>query len=112
MAATAHAARQHDAHPSAELYVTYFASALETGRRSGTYRKLEAIVKDFDRSGGADAPCNRRRRGLCGGGYRRVQQYHPPKKAPQRAPGRIPAAARTRSRLTRLSCARPSTCTA
>ena len=28
----------------------------ETGRRSGTYRKLEAIVKDFDRSGG-DAPC-------------------------------------------------------
>ena len=80
MAAAAHAARQHDAHPSAVLYVTYFASALETGRRSGTYRKLEAIVKDFDRSGGADAPCARRRRGLCGGGYRLFLLYQRHKK--------------------------------
>ena len=80
MSAAAHAARQHDAHPSAVLYVTYFASALETGRRSGTYRKLEAIVKDFDRSGGADAPCARRRRGQCGGGYRLFLLYQRHKK--------------------------------
>ena len=80
MAAAAHASRQHDAHPSAVLYVTYFASALETGRRSGTYRKLEAIVKDFDRSSGADAPCARRRRGQCGGGYRLFLLYQRHKK--------------------------------